>query len=211
MKGLVKKDLLLLVKNIKTYIFLLVFYLILGAFCQDFFLLDSLILVFLGMLVVTTMSYDDKPIWDAFVRSMPIKPNRIVLAKYITAICLLLFGCLLIAFVGLLLFRQIFFTYVTYFLPLNISIFIAFLFVSVSIPIIYKFGSEKGRMINIAALLVIVAIICIPFFFSSYLSIHFSTAVIQWSLFFMPLFGFGMLVISYFISVKIFRDKIRKN
>lgn len=116
MKSLVKKDLLLLVKNIKTYIFLLAFYLILGVFCHDLFLLDSLILVFLGMLVVTTMSYDDKPIWDVFVRSMSIKPNRIVLAKYITATCLLLFGYLLSAFVELFLFRQMFFTYVTIFI-----------------------------------------------------------------------------------------------
>lgn len=87
----------------------------------------------------------------------------------------------------------------------------AFLFVSVLVPIIYKFGSEKGRMINIAALLVIVAIICVPLFFSSYLFIHFSTAVIRWSLFFMPLFGFGVLIISCFVFVKIFRNKVREN
>lgn len=61
-------------KKYKNLYFSVGFYLILGAFCQNLFLLESLVLIFLGMLVVTTMSYGDKPIWDSFIRSTPVKP-----------------------------------------------------------------------------------------------------------------------------------------
>ncbi len=145
MKGLIKKDLLMIRGNIHAIIlFLIVF----SFICLD----NSQILLFIPlficcMIFISTFSYDDYNKWDAYAATLPIQKKDIVKAKYITNFIIIL--------LGLVLSVAIVFTF--YLIGRNDDIKSSFdvllgsligivFFQSILYPFIYKFGVEKGRI-----------------------------------------------------------------
>ncbi|OMK35564.1 hypothetical protein BER30_002232 [Clostridioides difficile] len=150
MKGLILKDLLNLKGNIK---FILLFIIMFGFMSS---LGDGNVNNFIGVIIVlcttmivSTFSYDDLNKWDSYVLTMPINRNDIVLSKYLTM--------LIFSFIGVLVSLIVSVT-IGYFkntLILNETLLINALILSISVcfgslilPLIYKFGIERGSFIN---------------------------------------------------------------
>ncbi|EGT4007970.1 TPA: ABC-2 transporter permease, partial [Clostridioides difficile] len=206
MKGLILKDLLNLKGNVK---FILLFIIMFGFMSS---LGDGNINNFIGVIIVlcttmivSTFSYDDLNKWDSYVLTMPINRNDIVLSKYLTM--------LIFSFIGVLVSLIVSVT-IGYFkntLILNETLLINALILSISVcfgslilPLIYKFGTERARLLMILCFLVptlaLLVFKSILENISSPISIEIILNTLVYSL---PFVAILLFVISYFISSKI--------
>ncbi|HBF7271644.1 TPA: ABC-2 transporter permease [Clostridioides difficile] len=210
MKGLILKDLLNLKGNIK---FILLFIIMFGFMSS---LGDGNVNNFIGVIIVlcttmivSTFSYDDLNKWDSYVLTIPINRNDIVLSKYLTM--------LIFSFIGVLVSLIVSVT-IGYFkntLILNETLLINALILSISVcfgslilPLIYKFGTERARLLMILCFLVptlaLLVFKSILENISSPISIEIILNTLVYSL---PFVAILLFVISYFISSKIYSKK----
>ncbi|EII6836569.1 ABC-2 transporter permease, partial [Clostridioides difficile] len=203
MKGLILKDLLNLKGNVK---FILLFIIMFGFMSS---LGDGNVNNFIGVIIVlcttmivSTFSYDDLNKWDSYVLTMPINRNDIVLSKYLTM--------LIFSFIGVLVSLIVSVT-IGYFkntLILNETLLINALILSISVcfgslilPLIYKFGTERARLLMILCFLVptlaLLVFKSILENISSPISIEIILNTLVYSL---PFVAILLFVISYFIS-----------
>ena len=158
MIGLIIKDVLNLNSNKRIFISLLIMFIFLGFFDQQGASLLSIYLPILClMLAISTFSYDEYSKWDRYVLALPLDRKSIVVARYLFSMSLLVLSYILIIVLKLtriLLNKSNIDLYTILFEPL-ITIFIIVIFLAIILPIIYKFGAEKGRMIMILVSVII--------------------------------------------------------
>lgn len=155
MKGLLVKDLINLRALLKIYgaIVVVWFFISLWNGQPEFF--SGIMVMFVVMIPITTLSYDDSCKWDLFAVASPVSRKQIVLSKYILMMIALVLSAG-IAFAGNLLMGE----------SPEESLFLATLLFpfgiiigSVVLPIIFKLGAEKGRFVFVAVIAVIVALV----------------------------------------------------
>ena len=210
MKGLILKDLLNLKGNIK---FILLFIIMFGFMSS---LGDGNVNNFIGVIIVlcttmivSTFSYDDLNKWDSYVLTMPINRNDIVLSKYLTM--------LIFSFIGVLVSLIVSVT-IGYFkntLILNETLLINALILSISVcfgslilPLIYKFGTERARLLMILCFLVpTLALLVFKSILENIISPISIEIILNTLVYSLPFVAILLFVISYFISSKIYSKK----
>lgn len=100
------------------------------------------------MICLTTFNYDTFNNWDTYLLSFPIKRKDVVKAKYIFALFAVILS-LILAFLFVLLTMCIkqSFVFKGLLLQFGIGLCTVTLVISLTYPLIYKFGSEKGRIL----------------------------------------------------------------
>lgn len=148
MKGLLLKDLFTLRKQGKVYLLLIVFYLFYSIFTKNVSMMSAMIAMLCAIAPITTLAYDENCKWDRYALSMPISKKMMVLSKYVFGLLLILISMVIVAPLSMVV--------VTYtgemaFKPAFIILLmvnaIAVLFISVLLPLLFKFGVEKGRLL----------------------------------------------------------------
>lgn len=212
MSGLILKDLLNLRRYLKMYLILLGIYCVLFFNISSYFILSMSALLF-GMLIVSTFSYDTRARWDKYACSFPVEKKDIVLAKYLTALIFdaigLALGFVLTLILGMV--RQEF-QWRDCAASLAVSLSIVLFFHSVLIPLVYKFGEEKARIMIIIVLLLPAGIALLGANLLKNVSLSFAQGNfmelwIEWGAFFVPLAMLLLFFLSYFISAKIYEKK----
>ncbi|CUH93454.1 ABC-2 transporter permease [Herbinix luporum] len=215
MIGLIKKDLLNIYKSIKLIGVLVIFYgfiAFIGNNPQDF----SAIFIFIfAMLMLSTYSYDELAQWDRYALTMPLSRDNIVQAKYIMMILIALMG-FLVSNISLLVLNRI--TKADYiFQGIEISAagsVIIIVFYSIIIPIITKLGVTKARIYFFAIYMVL--FMSGSFVFKRIKDKNYIPPKELLDLFellikniyvIIPLLVLLILIISYMISIKIYRKK----
>ncbi|MBR5794701.1 MAG: ABC-2 transporter permease [Erysipelotrichaceae bacterium] len=94
MKGLLVKDLRLLLSQSRFYIILLIVLFVSGTSTQATFVSGYIAVVF-PMFAVSTISYDEYDNGNAFLFTLPFSRKEYVLAKYIFGLLLCVFGNIL--------------------------------------------------------------------------------------------------------------------
>ncbi|WP_232696894.1 ABC-2 transporter permease [Brevibacillus daliensis] len=205
MKGLLIKDILNLRKTFRTTLFILVFYGLLAYSMVDPSFLSGMVVLLFTMVSITSFSYDDLAKWDTFALSMPVTKKEMVVSKYLLSILLAVMGTLFSVVFGALmvLFKDT--SSISEQLLVSYVLFgIAILFVCIMLPLVYKFGVERSRVMMIA-------IFAIPTFIAFVLN-RFGVPMPTEEQFFLlvklsPLFLVLCIVLSYLISYKIYRNK----
>lgn len=207
MLGFIKKDLLLVKANIKTLFILFVFF-VLMSFQESFNL--SFILPFMSiMLFVSTFSYDDYNNWNTYLCSIPNGRINFVKGKYITSFILfiitILFGLLLSILVGYTKNNLNIMSILASLGGIAIGI---ILLISIMYPLIFKYGSEKGRIILFVIFFLIFgagSLLLYKFGISEFIE------VLQYidthALIILPIFVVVITLVSYFISKRIYLKK----
>ncbi|MBC3899623.1 ABC-2 transporter permease [Acetobacterium malicum] len=204
MKGLILKDLLNLKSTFKMLGVMMLFFAVVFIPQGNGFIFGMIILMF-AMMVVTTISYDDLAKWDAYALTMPVTRKEMVLSKYLVMAILNTLGAvlsLIVGIVGSVIMRQSFDLEI---LAIIGSIYlVAFIFGSVIIPLIYKFGTEKARLMLFLCALLPTALILLVEQFNVPLPIIGN----PWIYLFL-LIGFSVagVILSYLISLKIYSQK----
>ena len=207
MLGLVKKDLLMIKGNIRQVILFLVVFLIL-AFQENNIIV--IVPVFVSMMVfITTFSYDEYNKWDAYAISLPVSRKNIVKAKYVASIILWAIALLVtVVITGIMgLFEQ----NINYFEMFGMilgCVFSIVLLEAIMFPLIFKFGVEKGR---IGVFIGVFAIAGLLGFIFTGIDLENATGFIEifnkYYYILIPLAAVILLVISYFVSKKIYLKK----
>ncbi len=158
MKGLILKDMYSLRKYGRTMLLLAVFYsfMIFMMGNADVFL--GTVVIMFAVASITSFAYDNQAGWDIYVSTLPVSRRNVVMSKYALSYLLALLGGLLALLVGWVngiikgtgnFFEMLVSAYAMFA--------IAVIFVSVLLPLIYKFGVERSRIIIIAAVAIPVA------------------------------------------------------
>ncbi|MFQ9567419.1 MAG: ABC-2 transporter permease [Roseburia inulinivorans] len=111
-------------------------------------------------MIVTTFSFDDSSKWTRYAMIMPVSKKELVAGKFmvLAIFCAIgsLFG-LIIGFIGGLITDKIVLDIVgigeLLFLTL-VAWVISLIFRSMSIPLVFKFGAEKGRVLLLVSFLI---------------------------------------------------------
>ena len=168
------------------------------------FIFGIIILMF-AMMVVTTISYDDLAKWDAYALTMPVTRKEMVLSKYLVMAILNTLGAvlsLIVGAVGSVIMGQSFDLEI---LAIIGAIYlIALIFGSVIIPLIYKFGTEKARLMLILCALLPTALMLL----AEQFNVPLPTTGNPW-IYLILLIGFSVtgVILSYLISLKIYSQK----
>lgn len=208
MTGFIKKDLLLVKANFKMLMVFTIVFVILaitGTFDLTF------VLPFLSIMVfVTTFSYDDYNGWNAYAVSMPGGRKICIKGKYVASVILII----LLTLISMII------TYLVHLIngdnmsllelsfPAAISVLSVSLTVSLMYPVIIKFGSTNGRIWLFVIIFIIIGGLGL---LSNYVDLSFLDDGMRFFeknlLWVVPVVSALMMLISYFISEKIFKNK----
>jgi len=207
MLGLIKKDLLIVKTNLKTLsiiLFVFIFMTFNGNFDLIFVLPFILIMTF-----VSTFSYDDFNNFNAYAVSLPSGRKNIVKSKYIASILLIITSSL----IGLVLSLTIMLINNKVDIESIMSSLIGCLLgiviiISIMYPLIFKYGSEKGRIVLFISIFLITIIASISTQFIEVEQIKDIFKFIEnYVYIIIPIFTVSTLSMSYLISQKIYLNK----
>ena len=156
MKGLIIKDILNLRNYMKQLILVFIFFIAYGIFLKNGVFVGSMITLMLSMQVITTMSYDEYAKWDKYALTMNINRKDIVLSKYVFFIMSIIIG-IVVGIISSSLINIISDSNVGIDEILVTSIMVPCIFAilfSIIIPIVFKTGVEKARVVMMAVLFI---------------------------------------------------------
>jgi len=205
MKGLIIKDLFALRKQGKMILMIAVFYTIFSVFTKNISMLGAMIALLCTMMPITTMSFDEYCKWDRYALAMPVSGKTIVLSKYVLGLLLTLAGLVVIsaASIGIVI--------ITGEMPVSDALFTCFCIgvislalQSVLLPILFKFGVEKGRFLLLPVFLIPAAVI----FLLSKLGFTLPDAqTLKMLAYLSPAAVVPLIILSVFISIGIYSKK----
>ena len=160
MIGLVYKDFLCLRKSAASYLFVVAIYgLLTVAGVWDGTILSPVLAVLISMLPYSCFSYDNIAKWELYGLSLPLRRSRIVLARYLTVLLALAFSAVLCGLFGAALAAlgqmEDWGLYLSSAIgALGFSV----LLNAILLPLLYRFGAERARILFFGVLGAIVAI-----------------------------------------------------
>ncbi|HBD64715.1 MAG TPA: ABC-2 transporter permease [Clostridiales bacterium] len=143
MTGLILKDLLNLKRHSRMYLILIAFYIVLGVVNGDFVMFGSMITVLAAIMPITSIAYDEKNNWDRYALTMPVSRMNLVLSRYASGLIFLTASFV----ITILSMATIGKTPLIEAVAFGSGIFaVGIIFMDIVLPIIFKYGVEKGRI-----------------------------------------------------------------
>ena len=139
-KGLLLKDVYELWAQSKVLLILIAVYLLVPALTGGNAMLGSVALLLLAMLPASALGYDERCKWERYARAMPVRRRDLVVSKF-------LLGAIAVACGAAVQALAAFFTGHTELLAmLPVTALTALVYLALSLPLLFKFGLEKGRI-----------------------------------------------------------------
>lgn len=203
MRGLILKDLYNLKKHSTIYIILLIFYLIIGISNENFSMFSSMMAIIAAILPITAMAYDEKSKWDRYALTMPVSRPDIVASKYILGLIFLLLAFLISMLFNIIIFKI---DFIESLLANSVSLSVGIVIISFIFPIMFKYGVEKGRLLMMLVLFAPTGIIVLL----SKIGLNpevINKEIIEKLLYLFPILAIVLLILSYLVSLSIYRKK----
>lgn len=205
MIGLVIKDFLNLKNGFKTSLLILALFSFMAYQSQDPTYLMGVFVLIMSMQSISSMSYDELAKWDIYALTMPISRVKLVISKYILSTMLSIIALIIsgsIAYFVILPTSNM--STIEFFLSSYLVFAISILFLSILLPLIYKYGVEKSRLLTF----IVIAIPVLLGVFSSKMGIDLPNENQLRSLFKVsPFIIIALLFVSSFISCRIYKNK----
>lgn len=209
MKGLIIKDLIALKKQVKIFLILAAFYIVFSIVTKNTGMFGAMVILLCVMMPITTMSFDEHYKWDRYALSLPISRKTVVISKYVLGILLDLAAIVIVAPTSIVIGSVVGKMEINESLVASLAIGgVALLFLSIILPIIFKFGVEKGRMLMMTIFFVPAILVMLI----SSLGIALPNKLMLEKLtiylpFVLPVMVIGVLLISIYISIGIYTRK----
>lgn len=206
MKDLIIKDILNLKRQAKLVLVFAVLYGVMSFYMEDASFVSGIIIFMCAMFSVSSFAYDDMAKWDKYALSMPLSRKDIVMSKYILIFILALAGALLsfVMNITVSIVSKMPFNPMEKLLETLAIVGISLIFTSVLTPLIYKFGTEKARI------LIILVFVIPAILFSVLANLGFqlpSEGTLKVIATISPIIIIAIIFISYLISLSIYRKK----
>ena len=151
MKGLLLVDLYQVKKYGRMFVLLIVLFVGLGVTQAEFFAVyfPSTAMIFAGVISMTLIAYDEQNHWDVYAQTLPVTRRQIVSVKYLDA--LIFIGCVWILLMVMLSIKAVMGNIAWGALLVLAPVYIAagLLSPSLLLPIVFRFGMAKGRIVYI--------------------------------------------------------------
>ena len=148
MTGLILKDLLILRKTLRSYLFMLVVYVgiaFTGVWSAD--IVGVLLVVMVVMLPMNVFAYDKQAKWDTYGLALPVGRTKTVAARYVCVLLLCLLSVGLTAILGVMLYAAGRVEEpVEFLVSCSVMGLMSVLVNAIMLPFLYKFGPERARM-----------------------------------------------------------------
>ena len=220
-KGLLKKDLFNLASYKTSLIIIIVFCGIAIIGTDAINLAPTVICAIVGMISLSTFSYDEISKSNKYILTLPTNRKEIVKEKYILAIGATIFGGLLGILLTILVVNVMNYIRTENMINLDYKILITTalggifcisLLQAIQIPSVFKWGVEKGRIQMFISLFIIIAVIGGIYFLVTKFNININIEMLSD---FINKFGLIILIalmivmyfVSYKIAYKIYRNK----
>lgn len=215
MKGLILKDLLILKNQMRNVLIIILGFIILSIFTENYFYISFIIPFYIVMQVISAFSYDDLNNSNTYIVALPYTRKTIVKARYVLGLISIIEAFIASLFLSLII--PIFnpnMDFITTFISTTAAIIAVILVISLIIPFFYKFGVQKGRIvlfISIMGISLLIGVILSLFentnlkiakLFSSLENINYIILIIIAIIIILLI-----LYISYLFSCKIFKNK----
>lgn len=159
MKSLILKDLYNIGHNVKSMLFILVVFAVALIPTSGVAGYIFVCAILCSMMIVTTFSFDDNSKWTRYAMIMPVSKKDLVAGKFIVLAIFCLAGSLfglVVGSIGGLTIKSISFDLIgigeLLLLALTAWV-VSIIFGSMSIPLVFKFGAEKGRVLLLISFL----------------------------------------------------------
>lgn len=211
MLGLIKKDLIIMVKRMNPMQLLILFVVVIpiSQFPQYTLISISLVISYMAsILVSTSFTYDAASKWDEYAIALPFSAKQIVKAKYMLVLILMVIAFALMGITFLFCLMAGLSNLDDLKLALLASLLFAVTYNAIQIPLIYKFGVEIGKYSLFVMLLIPYMVMGIVQIFK----INFNILYFRQGIgFIILLFGqFFLLILSFYVSVRIYSDSRKK-
>lgn len=214
MKSLILKDLYNIGHNAKSMIFILLvlaFALIPSSGVEGYIIMSGILC---SMMIITTFSFDDQSKWLKYAMVMPVTKKDIVISKFIVLLIFSAFGAvtgLIIGAIGGTIAHKGFFSSINNMLSLlftgAVSLVISEIAGSMSIPLLFKFGAEKARMLMLVSCLIPASIFFGIYKLFTLLGVSFTDQIIFILLCCSPFLALVWNFLMYKISYALFASK----
>lgn len=161
MKGLVKYDLMQLAGTSKKSFYLLYF---VGLAAVGVMLGGGTICSYMAVMIgcmtgVSFFSYESWYHWDSYCAAMPLSNRQIVVSRYISLLIVTGCGVLWGIVIGVLALTagKMDLTWTQWLLSMVQTVLAALLYMEIEIPVMYRFGVERGRIVNILLFIILFA------------------------------------------------------
>lgn len=205
MKGLLLKDFYLIKKYCRSYLILLIIFLIVSVFGDNnsFFLFYPTLVS--GLIPVTLISFDEREKWDIYCSTLPYTKKQIVTEKYLIGFLFELSVAttsLLLQAIKMIMHKS--FILDDFLLLIGTISIIGLICPSIFLPLIIKLGAEKGRIAYYIFVGLLCAIITIV---SGNLSLPMNKLDPKFFVTIVLILSIIMYIISLNISIKIYENK----
>lgn len=201
MIGLILKDLMNLKKQFKVLGLVIVFYFIFSKTTNNNSMFGTMVTLVFAMLPITALSFDEKANWDKYGLTMPVSRSEMVISKYVLGIISSLFAALLNFIAQILLGTEI---NIDSIIVVLVIFGVSILFFSLLLPIIFKFGVEKGRMLMFIVLMLPTLIILL---YKDYFNIMLTQDLLNKAMYALPFLVLAIFILSILLSVTIYKNK----
>ena len=214
-KGLIIKDFFNLKSYVKTIIVIMVFYIIMGFINNNLVTFVSIILpLCFGMIGISSFNYDNIAKSDKYILTFPITKRDVVKSRYLHILCLTIVGTIL-GFILCIIFQSIkekMLANIIDMILISIGALCGMTLIQAfEIPIIYKYGAEKGRIIQ----MIVIALLMVGISSITAVIIKISPFSLDDFIYMLKTYGFLIIIaittifyiISYKISLKIYSKK----
>ena len=161
MKGLVKYDLMQLAGTSKKSFYLLYF---VGLAAVGVMLDGGTIFSYMAVMIgcmtgVSFFSYESWYHWDSYCAAMPLSNRQIVVSRYISLLIVTGCGVLWGIVIGVLALAagKMDLAWTQWLLSMVQTVLAALLYMEIEIPVMYRFGVERGRIVNILLFIILFA------------------------------------------------------
>lgn len=209
MAGLILKDMYSLNKNIKQYGISSALFIFIAVSMNSSIYFVYMVMLMATMLIFTALTNDEMSKWDKYALTMPVARGEIVLSKYVLFIILILSGMIFSSIVGIVMTSLLSFESIKTILTASISGGgVSCLLFSIMLPIVFKFGVEKGRILLIAVMAIPAFLLAGGAKLIEKFNIQMPTfGQVKPYLYFTPAIILLLLFISYKVSLSIYEKK----
>lgn len=165
-------------------------------------------MIFMSMLPITVMGWDEKSKWDHYALTMPYSRKDMVLSKYVFSLICTFTATIvyIIATIVKWYFLKQPFDFVSLIDETMLMLSAGLFFSAVNFPIMFKLGVEKGRMWFILITVILASGIASSIKLAELDPTHLES-IIQRVTSIMPVISVGLLFISAVFSIKIYEKR----
>lgn len=208
MKGLLLKDLYMAKKYGRIFLVCILVFLALSVFGSNSSFFMIYLMVFTSMLPVTLISYDERSRWDIYSDVFPWSRAQIVSSKYLMTLILVGGMWVLSALVQCVrTLRDPAVSWNEMSIILSALLVLGVFSSSMILPVIFKFGSEKGRIVYYAVIIVVCGACAALSIISTEMNFRIPLFWLKWLPVFTIIFAICIFAGSWMLSIRFYEKR----